>query len=98
MASWPRLLQPYQNADIGRGVFEILVTAIPFAVLWIVMAVALHYGQYWLCALLLLPAAIFLVRLFMIQHDCGHGSFFPVKAANDWVGRALSVLTTLALL
>jgi len=44
-------------------------------------------------ALLLLPAAGFLVRLFMIQHDCGHGSFFPSRRANDWVGRVIGVAT-----
>jgi fatty acid desaturase len=39
------------------------------------------------------PAAGFLVRLFMIQHDCGHGSFFRRRLANDWVGRVIGVLT-----
>jgi fatty acid desaturase len=48
---------------------------------------------YWLCLLLALPAAGFLVRLFMIQHDCGHGAFFRHRLANDWVGRLIGVLT-----
>jgi len=39
------------------------------------------------------PAAGLLVRLFMIQHDCGHGSFFRGRVANDWVGRAIGVMT-----
>jgi acyl-lipid omega-6 desaturase (Delta-12 desaturase) len=43
--------------------------------------------------LLAMPAAGFLVRLFMIQHDCGHGSFFHNRSANDWVGRVIGVLT-----
>ena len=43
--------------------------------------------------LLAVPAAGFLVRLFMIQHDCGHGSFFRHALANDWVGRVIGVLT-----
>jgi omega-6 fatty acid desaturase (delta-12 desaturase) len=43
--------------------------------------------------LLAVPAAGFLVRLFMIQHDCGHGSFFRNRLANDWVGRVIGVLT-----
>ena len=38
-------------------------------------------------------AAGLLIRLFLIQHDCGHGSFLPSKLANDWVGRAIGVLT-----
>src|ERR1700691_4421179 len=43
--------------------------------------------------LLAVPAAGFLVRLFMIQHDCGHGAFFHHRLANDWVGRVIGVLT-----
>ncbi len=43
--------------------------------------------------LLSIPAAGFLVRLFLIQHDCGHGSFLPGKAANDWLGRILGIFT-----
>jgi omega-6 fatty acid desaturase (delta-12 desaturase) len=43
--------------------------------------------------LLLLPAAGFLIRLFLIQHDCGHRAFFANRAANDWLGRVTSVLT-----
>ena len=56
------------------------------------MWAALGFG-YWLSLLLAVPAAGFLVRLFMIQHDCGHGSFFRRRAANDWVGRAIGALT-----
>jgi Fatty acid desaturase len=48
---------------------------------------------YWVGLLLAVPAAGFLVRLFMIQHDCGHGSFFHRRRANDWVGRVIGVLT-----
>jgi acyl-lipid omega-6 desaturase (Delta-12 desaturase) len=54
---------------------------------------ALHFGYWWLSLLLAIPAAGFLVRLFMIQHDCGHGSFFSHRMANDWVGRVIGVLT-----
>jgi omega-6 fatty acid desaturase (delta-12 desaturase) len=43
--------------------------------------------------LLALPAGAFLLRLFLIQHDCGHGAFFPRQASNDWLGRVLGVLT-----
>jgi hypothetical protein len=49
--------------------------------------------SYWLCLVLAIPAAGFLVRLFVIQHDCSHGSFFRARAANDWVGRVIGVIT-----
>ncbi len=57
------------------------------------MWAALHFVGIWLTLLLAIPAAGFLVRLFLIQHDCGHDSFFRRRATNDWVGRVLGVLT-----
>ena len=57
------------------------------------MLVAVQHGLFWLAFALTPFAAGLLVRLFMIQHDCGHGAFFPNKHANDWVGRAIGVLT-----
>ncbi len=49
--------------------------------------------SYLLSLLLAIPAAGFLVRLFLIQHDCGHGAFFRHRLANDWIGRVIGVLT-----
>lgn len=72
--------------------FEIAVTAVPFALLWFLTWAALSAG-YALGLLLAVPAGAFLVRLFLIQHDCGHGAFFRSQAGNDWVGRILGVLT-----
>jgi omega-6 fatty acid desaturase (delta-12 desaturase) len=71
---------------------EIMITAGPFVLLWVGMWVCLRWS-YLLSLLIAVPAAGFLVRLFMIQHDCGHGSFFRHRLANDWVGRIISVLT-----
>jgi omega-6 fatty acid desaturase (delta-12 desaturase) len=48
---------------------------------------------YWLCLLLALPAACFLMRLFMIQHDCGHGACFGRRSTNDWVGGTIGTMT-----
>ena len=64
----------------------------PLVLLWLLMWASLEIG-YWLCFLLSLPAAGFLVRLFMIQHDCGHGSLFRRRVVNDWVGRLIGVVT-----
>ena len=65
---------------------------VPLVLLWLLMWASLEIG-YWLCFLLSVPAAGFLVRLFMIQHDCGHGSFFRRRLVNDWVGRVIGVVT-----
>jgi acyl-lipid omega-6 desaturase (Delta-12 desaturase) len=82
----------YARPAVGRSLFELAVTAIPFIALLVLMWLALSSG-YWLALLLALPAGAFLMRLFMIQHDCGHGAFFSRRRANDWVGRVLGVLT-----
>lgn len=87
-----RALSAYRAPRLARSVFELGVTVIPFALFWFLTWASVSAG-YWIGLLLTVPAAAFLVRLFMIQHDCGHGSFFPSRRANDLVGRALGVLT-----
>ena len=90
---WAQALVPYRRASAARGVFELTVTFIPFVAVWTAMLLASRHGQFWLSFALAPLAAGLLIRLFIIQHDCGHGSFFPSKLANDWVGRAIGVLT-----
>ena len=80
------------RAEVKRSIFQLVTTATPFVTLLVAMA-WVSYDRYWLTLLLAIPAAGLLVRLFIIQHDCGHGSFFKSRSANDFVGRALSVLT-----
>jgi acyl-lipid omega-6 desaturase (Delta-12 desaturase) len=90
---WAQALVPFRRPSFSRGVFELMVTFPPFVAVWTAMLLAAHHGQFWLSFALAPLAAGLLIRLFIIQHDCGHGSFFPSKLANDWVGRAISVLT-----
>jgi omega-6 fatty acid desaturase (delta-12 desaturase) len=89
---WARCLAPYRQPSRARAIVELVITAGPLVLLWIAMWVALYFG-YWIGLILIVPAAGVLVRMFMIQHDCGHGSFFRHRLANDWVGRVISVLT-----
>ena len=85
-------LAPYQRPCHGRSLFEIAVTALPLAALWGLAVYAVGQGWWWGIALTA-PAAAFLVRLFMIQHDCGHAAFFRSPRANAWTGRIIGVLT-----
>jgi omega-6 fatty acid desaturase (delta-12 desaturase) len=89
---WVPALNRYRSSSMSRGLLEIAITAVPFVVLWISAWISLEWS-YLLCLALAVPTAGFLVRLFMIQHDCGHGAFFRQRLANDWTGRAISVLT-----
>jgi hypothetical protein len=83
--------------SLGRSIIELAMTVGPLVLLWALMWATLHIS-YWLCLLLAVPTAGFLVRLFMIQHDCGHGGrgasrgrragrgashFRPVGASTD---------------
>ncbi len=90
--AWTRVLAPYRQPSNRRGLLEIAITILPLVALWALAWVTLDIG-YWLALPLALAAAAFLVRLFAIQHDCSHGSFFRHRWANDWIGRILSVMT-----
>ena len=80
------------RADAKRSIFQLVTTGAAFLALLVVMG-AMSQSRFWLTLLLAVPAGGLLVRLFIIQHDCGHGSFFKTRAANDLLGRALSMLT-----
>jgi omega-6 fatty acid desaturase (delta-12 desaturase) len=87
----------YRSADDGRALLQLVTTVLPFVGLSALLLWSASQGS-WPVLLFVLPALALLaggllVRLFIIQHDCGHGSFFSSRAANTWVGRALSVLT-----
>ena len=87
-----RELAPYRAPKPGRSLFELAITAVPFLVLTGLVLAAVARG-YW-GALLLTPlCGLFLLRLFLIQHDCGHGAFFHSRSANDWLGRMIGVVT-----
>lgn len=92
-AAWSRRLADYRKPSHGRSVVEILITAAPLALIWGAAWLLHRQGFWWAALLLSVPAAGFLVRLFMIQHDCGHGAFFRHRHANDWTGRIIGVLT-----
>ena len=90
---WAQALAPYRRASATRGIIELAVTVLPFVALWAAMLIASTNCQVWLSFAMAPFAAGLLVRLFMIQHDCGHGGLFPAKRANDWVGRAIGIVT-----
>ena len=87
-----QLLGRFREPDNVRGSFELAITAVSFAAIWTLMWVSLYFDC-WIGLVGAVPAAGLLVRLFMIQHDCGHGSFFSNRLANDWIGRVIGVMT-----
>jgi omega-6 fatty acid desaturase (delta-12 desaturase) len=90
--AWKELVTPYQTPAVGRSVWQVVNTLVPYAVLWYLMYRSLAVS-YWLTWPLAILAAGFLVRVFIIFHDCGHGSFFKSRKANDALGFIGGVLT-----
>jgi acyl-lipid omega-6 desaturase (Delta-12 desaturase) len=89
---WVRILAAYREPNATRSLFELGVTLLPFLAIFALAWWMLDYS--WMVAMgLAVVNAGFLVRLFIIQHDCGHGSYFKNRTLSDWVGRALGVLT-----
>lgn len=87
-----RRLVAFRGPSNSRGAFELAVSAAPLAALWVLMWLSLDLN-YAVTLVLAVVAAGFLLRLFLIQHDCGHGAFFESRGANDWAGRCIGVLT-----
>ncbi len=90
--NWRALVAPYAQASHGRSIFQVTTTV----ALLLVAFVALYWSRdvsYWLTLALSLPTAGLLTRIFIIMHDCGHGSFFSSRRANDIVGVITGFLT-----
>lgn len=89
---WIRVLSEYREPSTLRSSFELAVTVGAFVALWVLawqsMAVSV-----WLTLAVSLCNAGFLLRLFVIQHDCGHSAFLKNRALSDWLGRVLGVFT-----
>ncbi len=85
---------PFARADDRRAAFQLVTTGLLFILGWSAMALAVRMGwNYGVVLLLAVPVAGLYVRLFILQHDCGHGSFFSSMRWNDAVGRVLGIVT-----
>jgi omega-6 fatty acid desaturase (delta-12 desaturase) len=88
----PHSVLKYRQPNRLKSNWQIFNSLLPFCGLWYLMYLSLSWS-YWLTLVLAVPTAGFLVRLFIIQHDCGHHSFFRSRRANDLVGRFFGLLT-----
>jgi len=89
--SWKKRLEPYQRPDLRRSTIQLANSVIPYVVLWLI-AWRLLGVSYWATLGVCILAAGFLVRVFIISHDCGHGSFFHSRRANSLWGGLTSAL------
>jgi omega-6 fatty acid desaturase (delta-12 desaturase) len=91
-AAWRRVIEKYREPDSSKAVWQIVNTFVPYAIIWAAMYWTLYHA-FWLTFPLAVIAGLFLVRIFIIFHDCGHGSFFRAQRDNDVVGTLAGILT-----
>lgn len=90
-ADFSKNIEKYQTPSVRKSIWQITDTFIPYIGLWILIVYSLSVSL-WLTAFLIILVAGFLVRLFIIFHDCGHGSFFKSQSANKTVGIFFGIL------
>jgi omega-6 fatty acid desaturase (delta-12 desaturase) len=93
MAYWDKIVDAYKSPSIAKSLFQLFSTFVIFGALCYFMYLAEQYDYYWVSLVLSLAAGSLVVKFFIIQHDCGHGSFFRSKRANDIIGRILTAFT-----
>ena len=89
---WRPVVAKYARPDLWRSIWQIVNTLIPYSVLFYLSMRSLEIS-FWLTLPLSILTAGLMVRIFIIFHDCGHGSFFKSKTANTWLGRVTGLLT-----
>jgi acyl-lipid omega-6 desaturase (Delta-12 desaturase) len=91
-AEWQAIIAKYERADTWRAIAQIVTTIGPLCLAFYLMYQSLGFS-YWLTLLLAIPTAGFLVRTFIIMHDCAHRSFLRWPRVNDAVGMITGVIT-----
>lgn len=91
--NWVKMVVPYRHSDLKKSLWQLIHTITLLLLGWVLMYWGLAAGHWWLTLILALPTTGFLIRLFIIQHDCGHGSFFKSRKANNRVGILVSLFT-----
>src|SRR4051794_30136521 len=89
--AWRDLLAPYARPRLGRSLLDIATSVVPYLALSVLMYLLLDVS-YLLVLVLAVPAAGFLVRVFIMFHDCTHGSLLPTKRANALLGAVLGLM------
>ena len=89
---WRKAIARYQNPQTARSLWQVATSLLPYLALWGLMALSVQFS-YWLTLLLAVPTAGFMVRTFIVFHDCCHGSFFKDRRLNDLVGVITGLFT-----
>jgi acyl-lipid omega-6 desaturase (Delta-12 desaturase) len=90
--TWEKIVMKYAHPDLGKSIWQITNSLLPYILLWFLMYISISYS-YLLTILLCFLASGFLIRIFIIFHDCGHNSFFKSVKANHTIGIIMGIIT-----
>lgn len=90
--SWREAIQPYEKSSLPRSIVDLATSVVPYLLLTVAGYLCMEVSV-WLTIGISVLASGFLLRTFIVFHDCGHGSFFDSKRANKWMGRFTAYLT-----
>jgi omega-6 fatty acid desaturase (delta-12 desaturase) len=90
--AWKDMVANYHSSEFTKSMWQFINSFIPFVLMWVLAYLSLDVS-YWLSLAFVLPASGFIMRIFIIQHDCGHGSFLQTRKANDLMGMFCSIFT-----
>jgi acyl-lipid omega-6 desaturase (Delta-12 desaturase) len=91
---WVSLLRPFAKPNLKKAIIQLADTLLPYGAMLALMYLTIRWNApLWVTLLLAIPTAGFMVRVFILFHDCVHGSFVASRAGLDWIGRILGFIT-----
>lgn len=90
---WRALIEPYERPSVVRSLLDVGTSVLPYIGLSVAAYLTFGHISYWIVLPMVLLAGAFLLRTFIVFHDCAHGSFFASRHANTWLGRFCALLT-----
>ncbi len=94
LSNWTQIVKNYQKPNVKKAVWQMVNTLVPFIGLWILMYYSLDWS-YWITLGLGILNGLLMIRIFIIQHDCGHHSFLRNNKVNDIIGFCMSLLSSI---
>lgn len=94
LKNWNEIVVKYQKPSMKKAIWQMVTSFVPYLGIWVLMYLTLGWSYFFTLALGIINA-FFTVRIFIIQHDCGHQSFFKSRKLNNVIGYACSFISSM---